>query len=140
MLEGDLRVCTYCGKVVLSYLQSADMGADLSADLRALQEDLQTKFGNTTNASPAINYSSNLGPVQSTTSLTPSSGERDDIIKRKPSVGYQEEKFVQARLEFFVRFINLVTIYSYISNTLNCIKVCADVGLNSFISNYIGIY
>lgn len=94
---GDLRVCTYCGKVVLSYLQSADMGADLSADLRALQEDLQTKFGSTTNTSPAVNASSNSGQVQNSANLTPSIGERDDNVKRKPSVGYQEEKFVQAR-------------------------------------------
>lgn len=84
--------------MVLSYLQSADMGADLSADLRALQEDLQTKFGSTASTSPAINVSSNSGPTQSSSNLTPSTSERDDIVKRKPSVGYQEEKFVQARL------------------------------------------
>uniref|UniRef100_V9IJF6 1-phosphatidylinositol-3-phosphate 5-kinase n=1 Tax=Apis cerana TaxID=7461 RepID=V9IJF6_APICE len=35
---GDLRVCTYCCKVVLSYLQSSDMRSDLSADLKALLE------------------------------------------------------------------------------------------------------
>lgn len=80
------------------------MGADLSADLRALQEDLQTKFGSTVNTSPAVNASSNSGPIQSSSSLTPCTNERDDIVKRKPSVGYQEEKFVQARLVFLTVF------------------------------------
>lgn len=94
----SLRVCTYCGKVVLSYLQSADMGADMTADLRALQEDLQTKFGNSSGSSPIVNTSS-LVSSQTTniSNYSSSSGEREEPVKRKPSVGYQEEKFVQGR-------------------------------------------
>lgn len=38
-------MCSYCGKVVLKYLQSSDIDAELTADLSALQEDLQLKFG-----------------------------------------------------------------------------------------------
>jgi hypothetical protein len=36
-LSGDLRVCTYCCKVVLNYAQQTDS----SGDLRALREDLK---------------------------------------------------------------------------------------------------
>jgi 1-phosphatidylinositol-3-phosphate 5-kinase len=42
--SGDLRVCTYCSKVVLSYIQSPDINADLRSDLQALEEDLSNKF------------------------------------------------------------------------------------------------
>jgi 1-phosphatidylinositol-3-phosphate 5-kinase len=49
---GDLRVCTYCCKVVLSYLQSSDVGADLTTDLKILQENLQSKFGGNALFSP----------------------------------------------------------------------------------------
>lgn len=80
---GDLRVCTYCCKVVLSYLQSSDVGADLTADLKTLQENLQIKFGST-NLSPTASYQD--GGCQN---LTKDSLE----VKRKISVGYQEERF-----------------------------------------------
>lgn len=82
-------MCTYCGKVVLSYLQSADMGADLSSDLRALQEDLQVKFGGAESLLPSL--------PSSQASLTTPAAELDDSAKRKTSVGYQEERFIQAR-------------------------------------------
>lgn len=82
-------MCTYCGKVVLSYLQSADMGADLSSDLRALQEDLQVKFGGAESPLPSL--------PSSQASLTTPAAELDDSAKRKTSVGYQEERFIQAR-------------------------------------------
>ncbi|XP_034942912.1 1-phosphatidylinositol 3-phosphate 5-kinase [Chelonus insularis] len=76
---GDLRVCTYCCKVVLSYLQSSDMKSVLSADLKALQEDLQLKYGN-----DSIPVMENMS----------SSVIQDDTrISRKPSVGYMEEKY-----------------------------------------------
>ncbi|CAH0546520.1 unnamed protein product [Brassicogethes aeneus] len=81
---GDLRVCTYCCKVVLSYLQSSDVGADLTADLRILQENLQTKFGDS--LSPISRQES----VTKNSNLNPNEGVS---IKRKISVGYQEEKF-----------------------------------------------
>nr|XP_026487277.1 putative 1-phosphatidylinositol 3-phosphate 5-kinase [Vanessa tameamea] len=41
---GGLRVCTYCCKVVLTYLRENDMTGDISPDLRTLQESLQVKF------------------------------------------------------------------------------------------------
>ncbi|CAH2090781.1 unnamed protein product [Euphydryas editha] len=41
---GGLRVCTYCCKVVLTYLRENDMNGDISPDLRTLQESLQVKF------------------------------------------------------------------------------------------------
>ena len=104
-------MCTYCCKVVLSYLQSADMSADLSADLRAVQEDLQSKFGATvlTQASNTI-----PSPGRIPLSNVPSHNltEREDsrlgvscpspssylsTIRRKHSVGYQEERFALGR-------------------------------------------
>ncbi|XP_069701423.1 1-phosphatidylinositol 3-phosphate 5-kinase isoform X2 [Periplaneta americana] len=93
---GDLRVCTYCCKVVLSYLQSADMGADLSADLRALQEDLQIKFGNL--ASPLTSAS------QSSTSSTCGNiaeGQESSTgsSRRKLSLGFQEDRFALGRAQ-----------------------------------------
>lgn len=83
---GDLRVCTYCCKVVLSYLQSSDMRSDLSADLKALQEDLQVKYGN--NSPPVTQKCSN------------ESVEDESSIYRKPSVGYMEEKYAIGRYIF----------------------------------------
>jgi 1-phosphatidylinositol-3-phosphate 5-kinase len=91
VFPGDLRVCMYCGKVVLSYLESADIGAELCADLRALHDDLQTKFG-----------SANLSPVTPTQGQggtggpggVPSLPDREETAsRRKHSVGYQEERF-----------------------------------------------
>lgn len=87
---GDLRACTYCGKVVLSYLQSADICADLSADLRALQEDLLIKFG-----APTSSLQSQATPNQSSNALSPVT--HIETVRRKSSVGYQEERFAQAR-------------------------------------------
>lgn len=83
---GDLRVCTYCCKVVLSYLQSSDMRSDLSADLKALQEDLQVKYGN--------------DPPPTTQKRANESVEDETSICRKPSVGYMEEKYAIGRYIF----------------------------------------
>ncbi|KAK6645654.1 hypothetical protein RUM43_001934 [Polyplax serrata] len=91
---GDLRVCTYCCKIVLSYLQSPDIGADLSADLRALQEDLQTKFGNT-----FIKNADNFQTGNVSSSDICEKGEASSSIRRKPSLGYQEEIFVMGRAQ-----------------------------------------
>ncbi|XP_046466655.1 putative 1-phosphatidylinositol 3-phosphate 5-kinase isoform X1 [Neodiprion pinetum] len=76
---GDLRVCTYCCKVVLSYLQSSDMGADLTADLKALQEDLQVKYGNDIPQAAQRNVNDDTDP--------------EIQVRRKTSVGYMEEKY-----------------------------------------------
>ncbi|XP_053980102.1 1-phosphatidylinositol 3-phosphate 5-kinase [Hylaeus volcanicus] len=80
---GDLRVCTYCCKVVLSYLQSSDMRSDLSADLKALQEDLQVKYGS--------------DPPPTTQKCENETVEDETSICRKPSVGYMEEKYATGR-------------------------------------------
>lgn len=76
---------------MLSYLQSADTAADLSADLRLVQEDLQTKFGNTSTlsskASNKVNSSgTNLSDSQEVAS-----------VRRKTSVGFQEDCFALGR-------------------------------------------
>ncbi|KYM87614.1 1-phosphatidylinositol-3-phosphate 5-kinase [Atta colombica] len=80
---GDLRVCTYCCKVVLSYLQSSDMRSDLSADLKALQEDLQVKYGNDS-------------PLLARKHANETMGDETSIC-RKPSVGYMEENYATGR-------------------------------------------
>lgn len=101
---GDLRVCTYCCKVVLSYLQSSDVGADLSADLKVLQESLMNKYG-VANVSPSA-YSKTLSPSMSTSD----SLDVASTLKRKISVGYQEEKFASGRyliLHHHCVFVNL---------------------------------
>jgi 1-phosphatidylinositol-3-phosphate 5-kinase len=74
-------VCSYCGKVVLKYLQSSDIGAELSADLRALQEDLQHKFGEPDDQSFSLPQSSQ-SPLEKRT-------------RRKHS--YQEDRFALGR-------------------------------------------
>lgn len=82
-VTGDLRVCTYCCKVVLSYLQSSDMRSDLSADLKAVQEDLQVKYGNNS-------------PLLTRKHTNESMGD-ETLISRKPSVGYMEENYATGR-------------------------------------------
>ncbi|XP_012274493.1 1-phosphatidylinositol 3-phosphate 5-kinase isoform X2 [Orussus abietinus] len=80
---GYLRVCTYCCKVVLSYLQSSDMRSDLTADLKALQEDLRVKYGN---ESPPLARKDATEIID------------DEVeVRRKPSVGYMEEKYALGR-------------------------------------------
>lgn len=75
--SGDLKVCTYCSKVVLSYLKSSDIALDLKKDLQALEDDLSNKF------------------VSDSTSLqSPSNLNIDSITHRKVSLGYQEERLV----------------------------------------------
>lgn len=88
--SGDLRACTYCCKVVLSYLQSPDVGAHLTADLRAFQEDLKIKFGNVSAQSSAQQCASSHSSNKSDTSETGS-------LRRRISIGYQEEKFALGR-------------------------------------------
>lgn len=84
---GNLRVCTYCCKVVLSYLQDSD----LSVDLKALQDDLLSKFGE--GVLPYEDYQS-----QDTLSTKSGSNTSAETNKRKMSLVYQEEKFAVSRL------------------------------------------
>lgn len=84
---GDLRVCTYCCKVVLSYLQSASKDVVLSPDLISLRNELQVKLGNNeilTNYNVNTKYFENI--VETTNSPS-----------RKISVGYQEENFALSK-------------------------------------------
>lgn len=74
--NGELRVCNYCAKVVLSYLKSADINADLKSDLQALEDDLSSKFVGTSSSSTNLNSLTERSP------------------HRKVSVGYQEERLV----------------------------------------------
>lgn len=76
MVTGDLRVCNYCSKVVLSYLKSSDIAQDLKSDLQALEDDLSTKFVGTSGAASSSSALNNRSPY------------------RKVSVGYQEERLV----------------------------------------------
>ncbi|CAL8101719.1 unnamed protein product [Orchesella dallaii] len=90
--SGDLRVCIYCCKIVLSYLQSADLNSDLTDDLRMVQEDLQNRFG-------AATPDSSLGQ-QASGQFGFSSGTEyayRSLPRRKASVGYQEERFATSK-------------------------------------------
>lgn len=68
-------------------MQSSDFNNELSTDLKVLQENLETKFGT---------VSQNVmddDVAQALSSNTSESGS----LKRKISVGYQEEKFSSRR-------------------------------------------
>lgn len=69
MCSGDLKVCNYCSKIVLSYLNSPDAQIDINTDLQALQEEITTKLSQEPLAPPTT-------------------------LPRKISVGYQEERLV----------------------------------------------
>lgn len=86
---GDLRVCTYCCKVVLSYLQSNEVAPDLTSDLKLLQENLQIKYGSSTNLSISSNQAQSTLPVDTL--------EGGSMLRRKISLAYQEEKFASRR-------------------------------------------
>lgn len=73
--SGDLKVCTYCSKIVFTYLNSSDINSDLKSDLQALQDDLAKKF--------------KLQNDEGNTSVQELSSPQ-----RKVSVGYQEERLL----------------------------------------------
>ncbi|XP_050725052.1 1-phosphatidylinositol 3-phosphate 5-kinase-like isoform X2 [Eriocheir sinensis] len=87
---GELRVCTYCCKVVLSYLQSSNLAADVLADLRALMDDLlpnpvgQPIPGAGNNDFAAYGSLAGNGAALATPRGT----------LRRHSLGFQEEKYV----------------------------------------------
>lgn len=74
--------------MVLSYLQSSDFNNELSTDLKLLQENLQSKFGSVSQQF----LEDGVGHAK--VSVTEGAS-----IKRKISVGYQEEKFNSRRLD-----------------------------------------
>lgn len=73
IFTGDLKVCLYCSKIVLRYLKSSEVKLDLKVDLEAFKDNLSSKL--------SLNDSSSFG--------TP-----EPSLKRKISVGYQEEQFL----------------------------------------------
>uniref|UniRef100_A0A182NQ61 1-phosphatidylinositol-3-phosphate 5-kinase n=1 Tax=Anopheles dirus TaxID=7168 RepID=A0A182NQ61_9DIPT len=77
----DLRVCNYCSKVVLTYLKSSSIAADLKPDLKALQDDLAQKLS-------TLQPSGSGGADAGGANAAPGGRNR-----RKISVGYQEERF-----------------------------------------------
>ncbi|XP_055606163.1 putative 1-phosphatidylinositol 3-phosphate 5-kinase isoform X9 [Uranotaenia lowii] len=74
----DLKVCTYCSKVVLMYLNSSNTAEDLKSDLKAFQEDLSNK----------------LLPIQMV--QNDESGRLTN--KKEITVGYREERIVSNQI------------------------------------------
>ncbi|XP_037956790.1 putative 1-phosphatidylinositol 3-phosphate 5-kinase [Teleopsis dalmanni] len=72
--SGELKVCNYCSKIVLSYLKSPNIAVDLHSDLQALQQNLSNKLEDAEESSTL-----NVSPTNSGTI-------------RKASFGYQEER------------------------------------------------
>lgn len=106
--SGELRVCTYCCKVVLSYLQSNNLAADVLADLRALQEELLPPTPDQSCNAQHHDAAFSSMPGSSTPSATPRG-----TLRRRPSLGFQEEKYaVRTRCVYVLPTIfTLVIIY-----------------------------
>lgn len=73
---GDLKVCTYCSKIVLTYLKSSDINSDLKSDLQALQDDLSNKLSLQHEPINVADLHESISP------------------QRKISTGYQEERLL----------------------------------------------
>lgn len=69
------------------------MRSDLSADLKALQEDLQVKYGN--DSPPLTRKHAN------------ESMEDETSICRKPSIGYMEENYATGRYRLIFIFVDI---------------------------------
>ena len=87
-------MCTYCCKVVLSYLQSNNLAADVVADLVAIEGG---------NVSPSTANANSTEPPQSDVSQNQQSNDASKqpyvmtprgTLRRRPSLGFQEEKYV----------------------------------------------
>ncbi|XP_032292442.1 putative 1-phosphatidylinositol 3-phosphate 5-kinase isoform X1 [Drosophila virilis] len=72
--EGDLKVCNYCSKIVLTSLKSSS--SNIGGDLQALQQHLSSKL-----------------EVQDSAPSTLSAQKQRVQVSRKTSLGYQEERF-----------------------------------------------
>lgn len=91
IILGYLRACTYCCRIVIGYLESLDLAPDLTVCLKQLQESVENKSN--LQSDIATNLVQNkLSPVGSMDSL-----EVGGTLRRKVSVGYQEEKFAPGR-------------------------------------------
>lgn len=75
------------------------MKSDLSADLKALQEDLQVKYGNNS-------------PLLTRKHTDESIGDETSIC-RKPSVGYMEENYATERYKLNFLYMYLC-VYVYL--------------------------
>ncbi|KAH8277660.1 hypothetical protein KR018_003254, partial [Drosophila ironensis] len=73
--DGDLKVCNYCSKIVLTFLKSSS--SQMGQDMQALQQHLSNK----------------LEVQDSGTPHAKSSQQQRVPITRKTSLGYQEERF-----------------------------------------------
>lgn len=78
------------------------MGADLTTDLKILQENLQSKFGGNALFSPTA-----ATQDSSAQNLNKDSVEVGNILRRKISVGYQEERFASGYIHFVKNILNL---------------------------------
>lgn len=87
----DLKVCTYCSKIVLSYLNKSAINSDLKSDLQALQADLSSKLSAVGQNSPSSSASATTSHHQHPTT---GGGGVHHQGHRKISVGYQEERLV----------------------------------------------
>lgn len=83
-------MCTYCCKVVLSYLQSSNLAADVLADLRTLMEDLLPNPMGQPIPGAGNNDSAVYGSL--TTNGATMATPRGTL--RRHSLGFQEEKYV----------------------------------------------
>ncbi|XP_030387596.1 putative 1-phosphatidylinositol 3-phosphate 5-kinase [Scaptodrosophila lebanonensis] len=70
--EGDLKVCNYCSKIVPTFLKNPNLSGDLQAQQR-----------NLTNKSEANDNAPDCSPLL----------QQRAQLSRKPSLGYQEERF-----------------------------------------------
>uniref|UniRef100_A0A023F0I5 1-phosphatidylinositol-3-phosphate 5-kinase n=1 Tax=Triatoma infestans TaxID=30076 RepID=A0A023F0I5_TRIIF len=101
---GDLKVCTHCGHLVLTYLRSSE--ADLNTDQMALLDDLEAKFGETADSDQlcwdsvgTLRNIAGTGTVGSAGVSISSSVVADDGPRRKTSLGYYEESITSVRCE-----------------------------------------
>lgn len=95
-VTGDLRVCVYCCKIVLSYLRSTDTNPDGSTDFRYVQEDLQSRLSG---SNPDFGQ---IGGLQIPGSEQ--SGSYRSLTRRKASACYQEERFAGSKEHSFDSF------------------------------------
>ena len=110
---GDLRVCTYCCKVVLSYLQSSNLAADVLADLRALQEELLPPMLSQFSGAGARESALYSSSASNTPLTTPRGAHR-----RRHSLGFQEERYV-AR----TRYVCTITVmYRHLDRLVGKVK------------------
>ncbi|XP_021945128.2 1-phosphatidylinositol 3-phosphate 5-kinase isoform X2 [Folsomia candida] len=97
---GDLRVCVYCCKIVLSYLRSSDTNPDGTTDLRSVQEDLQNRFFGPNNSD--FLQIGGGGGLQ--TPASEHSSSYRSLTRRKASACYQEERFAGTKEHSFDSF------------------------------------